>query len=95
MIVAQPVVVNSPAPTSRWCGSTRLRGRGSARVAPVYRVSRTSEPRRLGHPVSSTYVSANAQITSDDTPVQIIKGATGDRLRQVQLAAGDVSATTI
>jgi MYXO-CTERM domain-containing protein len=94
MMVGQPILVSAPAPDLTVVRFDCPSAVGVGEVAPVYRVFKNIGNRAASDVRYQYYVSANAEITTDDTPVQIITGSTATDYGTVALPMGASDATT-
>ncbi|MBK7858469.1 MAG: putative Ig domain-containing protein [Archangiaceae bacterium] len=94
MMVMQPVLVQSPAPDLTVVRFDAPSAVGVGEVVPVFRVFKNIG--NLGAPeVKYRYfVSANAQVTTDDIPLQIISGTMLSDSGKVTLTAGSTDTKT-
>ncbi|MBK7863565.1 MAG: putative Ig domain-containing protein [Archangiaceae bacterium] len=94
LMVMQPVLMSSPAPDLTVVRFDSPSAVGVGEIAPVYRVFKNIGPRGASDVRYQYFISANAQVTVDDTLVKIVDGASVTDFGSVPMPAGAVATAT-
>jgi subtilase family serine protease len=94
LMVPQPVLMHSPAPdlTVVRCDAPAAAGVGE--IVPVYRVFKNIGNVDAPEVKYRYFVSANEQITLDDTPIQMVSGSTMSDVGSITLMQGQADTKT-